>query len=136
VKSKKELIRLIAITTTVLTLALLYFFIDARYTNFFPRCPFFTLTGLYCPGCGSQRAVSALLHGKFLQALNYNAILVASLPFIIYSAYVTTANAFGKHQKVQKIFYSPVFVKIVFCIVVIFAVLRNIPAYPFTVLAP
>ena len=27
------------------------------------QCPFYALTGLYCPGCGSGRAVYALLHG-------------------------------------------------------------------------
>ena len=27
------------------------------------QCPFYRLTGLYCPGCGSGRAIYALLHG-------------------------------------------------------------------------
>ena len=38
-------------------------------------CPFYRLTGLYCPGCGSGRAVRALLHGHLLQALSYNYLL-------------------------------------------------------------
>src|SRR5690606_2629375 len=32
-------------------------------TGILPSCPFYTLTHWYCPGCGSQRALHALLHG-------------------------------------------------------------------------
>lgn len=49
----------------------------------FPRCPFLTLTGLQCPGCGSQRAVHALLHADFAGAFRDNALLVISLPLVV-----------------------------------------------------
>lgn len=124
------------IAATVPVLVLLYFFADARYSGFFPRCPFFTLTGLLCPGCGSQRAVSSLLHGQIMQAINYNVLLVASLPLLFYSLLIGLLNVFRSKQLTQKIFYSPVFVKIVLAVVVLFGVLRNIPVYPFTMLAP
>lgn len=48
----------------------------------FPKCPFLLLTGLKCPGCGSQRVVHALLHGDLAAAWGYNALLVAALPVI------------------------------------------------------
>ena len=76
VETRKEIFRVIIISATVLLLALLYFFIDARHSGFFPACPLFTLTGLYCPGCGSQRAVSSLLHGDVFEAIDYNVMLV------------------------------------------------------------
>ena len=38
-------------------------------------CPFYELTGLYCPGCGSGRAALALLHGHILEAVGHNALL-------------------------------------------------------------
>lgn len=44
-----------------------------------PRCPFKALTGLDCPGCGSQRALHALLHGRFSEAWHYNAALLPAL---------------------------------------------------------
>lgn len=59
-----------------------YFYFDPEDSMLFPRCPFLALTGLECPGCGSQRAVHALLHGDFPGAWRYNALLVASLPFL------------------------------------------------------
>lgn len=123
-------------STTVLLLALLYFFLDAREGDIFPHCPFNTLTGLYCPGCGSQRAISSLLHANFIQAAGFNILLVLSLPFLMYAAVVAGINAFVKHKLKQPIFYSPFFVKTVLVVVVVFFIARNIPSYPFTLLAP
>lgn len=37
-----------------------------------PSCVIKRLTGYDCPGCGSQRAFDALLHGHFAEALSYN----------------------------------------------------------------
>ena len=39
----------------------LYFFINPS-TAFFPKCPIYSTTGIYCPGCGSQRALHDFLH--------------------------------------------------------------------------
>lgn len=152
-KKVKPFLRISVISVLVCGLALLYFFIDARYADFFPKCPFFVFTGLYCPGCGSQRAASALLHGDIIKAIHYNVMLAASLPLILYSACVsirttiylitrdfgekrTMLNLFRPEPIPQKIFYSPVFVKVLLVVIVLFWVLRNIPFYPFTVLAP
>jgi len=38
-------------------------------------CAFYAATGLYCPGCGSGRAVSALLHGRIGEAFFHNMLL-------------------------------------------------------------
>ncbi len=136
VKNKNELFKISIVSAIVCGLALLYFFVDARYSNFFPGCPFFTLTGLYCPGCGSQRAVSALLHGDIIKAASYNVMFAASLAVVFYSASISVFNLFSANPIAQKILYSPRFVKILLVVVVLFWILRNIPAYPFTLLAP
>ncbi len=41
-----------------------------------PPCPLYHITGIPCPGCGSTRATSALLHGDFLRALWFNPLWV------------------------------------------------------------
>ena len=58
----------------------LYSLNPAQYW-FMPKCPFKLLTGLNCPGCGIQRAVHALLHGKFAEAIGFNYFLVYSVPY-------------------------------------------------------
>ena len=39
------------------------------------KCPFYELTGLYCPGCGSGRAVASALRGRFAESFRYNPAL-------------------------------------------------------------
>ena len=121
------------ISTGVLTLILLYFFFDAR-KGFFPPCPLYSLTGLLCPGCGSQRAFSALLHGHFLEALQFNCLLIATLPLLLYSFAYQLSSRLRNRQPVQKIVYSPLFTKLLVIIICTFWLLRNLPAFSF--LAP
>jgi hypothetical protein len=51
------------------------------------RCPFKTITGIPCPGCGGIRAVQYLLNGEILNALYINplscifCLFCAILPF-------------------------------------------------------
>lgn len=59
----------------------------------FPRCPFYSLTGLYCPGCGSQRAMHSLLNFRFGEALRHNALLVLSIPYVALGIYVSIRGA-------------------------------------------
>lgn len=42
-------------------------------------CPFYRITGWYCPGCGLSRGLSQLLKGHFVTALRYNAIPFAAV---------------------------------------------------------
>ncbi len=99
----------------ILFIVWLYFSFDAANYSFFPSCLFYKYTHLYCPGCGSQRCLSALFHGHLLKALSYNILLVMSLPFVFYSAVVYTVNVFRQKQITQKLvllalFYSNLFV--------------------------
>jgi hypothetical protein len=55
-------------------------------------CPFHAATGLRCPGCGSQRALEALLHGRIGQAWSLNAALFSAPPLIAAHAWVLRAR--------------------------------------------
>ncbi len=120
----------------VVAISLLYFFIDARETQLFPKCPFHSLTGLFCPGCGSQRAISALLHFDLISAMRFNVLLVASLPMIGYSVYASIMNTFTTKVVQQRLFHSVTFIWILAVVVMLFWVLRNVHVYPFDLLAP
>jgi len=58
-------------------------------SRLFPKCIFLQLTGLRCPGCGSQRVVHSLLNGDIAAAFRYNAFLVLIIPYVSVLAFAT-----------------------------------------------
>lgn len=67
--------KVILIAIAVAAGSYLYLYDPAAYPAW--QCPIFALTGLQCTGCGGQRAVHALLHGRVHEALALNGWLVA-----------------------------------------------------------
>jgi hypothetical protein len=86
---------------------------DPAVTWWFPSCPFYALTGLLCPLCGSLRAIHALLTGAPLAALAFNPLLVAGLAAWLLMRQRATAFCFSPPG---------------LALVVAFGVLRNIPS--------
>ncbi len=101
-----------------------FFTFNPETSAIFPRCPFLVLTDLKCPGCGSQRAIHALLHGNVAAAFRYNAMMVLSLPIIFLLLY---AEAFRRQKPA---FYSRIhrstYIWIYFAVVIAWSVARNI----------
>ena len=62
-------------------MALLSRFPPDRY-HFYPACPVYHYLHVYCPGCGSTRALAALLHGRLAEAMHYNPLFVVLLPML------------------------------------------------------
>lgn len=111
---------------------LLYFFVEPKNGNL-PKCFFHELTGIYCPGCGIQRSLHALLNGHILAAIDYNFLFILFLPLIVY---FILAFTWGKKHPASSFIYKPVFSYTVVIAVVSFWVLRNLPFTPFSWLAP
>jgi hypothetical protein len=57
--------------------------VDPNHPGHYPTCPFLYVTGYYCPGCGSLRAIHALVHGDLLQAVHRNPLTVLFLPYLL-----------------------------------------------------
>lgn len=74
------------LVTAIIIAAVLLIFIYGRYNpeevGLYPKCPFYALTGLKCPGCGSQRAIHSILNLNIRAAFQYNAFLVCMIPVI------------------------------------------------------
>ena len=94
------------------------------HSKWLPKCMFYQWTGLYCPGCGATRALSALLHGDILASLHNNILLIPGGALLIVLI-----------VKPEVSLKRPVAVAIV-ATVIGFTILRNLPFAPFTCLAP
>ena len=103
--------------------------------GFFPVCPLYSTTGLLCPGCGLTRGFHAFFHGDILGALHYNALLPFYFLLIAYlavSMFLVAARGRGLPLKMPQ----PNWLFGVVIVFLAFGVVRNLPFYPFTLLAP
>jgi len=101
------------------SMALLYFH-RPEGQFFFPRCTFHQTTGLLCPGCGSLRAAHALLHGRLMEALQCNLLLVVGLPSAV-------AGWFWGRRRGRPLNFDTTLVWWLFGISTAFTVARNLP---------
>ena len=110
-------------------------FFDPATSGIFPPCPIRYLTGLYCPGCGSLRAMHALLHGELAQAWAMNPLMIVMLPFVTYGL-VSAALLELRGNGLPEIMLPAKWIRAFCVLVVLYAVARNLPLYPFDLLAP
>lgn len=114
-------------------------FVVARFNpsnvNFFPVCPLYKFTGIHCPGCGLTRAFHALFHGDILTALHYNALLPI-FAFIIGFAFVSFFLIAVRGRGLSWRVFPPASLYGFVVLSAAFFLLRNLPFYPFTLLAP
>jgi len=101
-------------------------------TPLLPPCPFRALTGFYCPGCGSTRMLYLLLHGQPREAFAQNPLAMLLLPVAVIGLIrqLMPGGARMRPRTAQR------WGSVALAVVVLFGVLRNIPARPFTYLAP
>lgn len=125
----------IGLLIVIAGLAVLFFVLDPANHNIFPRCIFNSVTGYYCPGCGSQRAIHSLLHMDIAGVVSYNFLFIPAFLLIIYHYLHPVLNRFFG-WKLPNIFYFKSTPWIIFGFVIAFWILRNLPFYPFSVLAP
>lgn len=119
----------------LIVITLVYVFINPNEVDFLPKCPFYLATGFYCVGCGSQRATHQLLNFNFLGVLQQNLFYVFVLLLLVYHFTVSVLNKFF-NKKIYNYLNHPKTPIIILIIILLFWILRNIPIYPFTLLAP
>lgn len=115
-------------------LALLRFY-DPASSGLFPPCPLHYLTGLYCPGCGSLRALHQLLLGNWHNAWAMNPLTCVLLPFLLYGL-ASELSSRVRGRALPQIFLPGASIYVLCAVIVLFGILRNLPVYPFELLAP
>ena len=117
-------IKYIAIFCAVIMLMLIYGLMDPS-KSIFPKCIFKMLTGLNCPGCGSQRAVHHMLHGNFSQAFFLNPILMPALAYALLGAVLPLLFP-SRWLELKRIFFGVKASYASLVIIILFFVWRNL----------
>ena len=124
---------------TIFVIGIVLFVVIYKLFNpnqyFFPKCPVHLITGLYCPGCGSQRSLHAFLNFHILEAFSTNLLVGLLITATIFDILFY----FLKLEKLRPVNFLKTnrYISIVVLyLVIVFTILRNIPFYPFNILAP
>ena len=99
--------------------------VDPNEPGHYPTCPFFALTGEFCPGCGSLRAMHALTHGDVAGAAGLNVLALASLPLLAVIWLRWTRRTWTGARRARPA--PPALIWAMAAGVLVFAVVRNLP---------
>ncbi|QKZ12487.1 DUF2752 domain-containing protein [Spirosoma sp. KUDC1026] len=118
------LVKRLLILTGVGAALVLYYQVNPAVATFFPPCPFRLLTGLPCPGCGSQRCLHQLLHGHVDEAFALNPLLVLSLPYLLVGFVVEYSSLRTRFPQFRQRLYGRVAAWICFGLVMLYWFIR------------
>ncbi|HEY1676223.1 MAG TPA: DUF2752 domain-containing protein [Candidatus Sulfotelmatobacter sp.] len=133
-ETRKRYLLAAAFLSGLTGLALLGLYDPAR-PGIFPPCPLRYFTGLYCPGCGSLRAIHQLLLGNVREAWALNPLTVMFLPFVSYGL-VSEGLIHLRGRGLPQVFLPAIWIRALCAVVVLFGIVRNLPFHPFNLLAP
>lgn len=103
----------------------------------YPPCVFNEITGLHCAGCGSTRAAYALTHLDVGTAFRKNALLVITLPLLLAGIVIEGAAwLLGDRYRGPRVRLNYFWACSLPVVVFGYWILRNIPLWPFELLAP
>lgn len=108
-------------------MAILLRFPPTQYT-FYPQCPFYYWLHLKCPGCGTTRALAALLHGHVADALRQNALTTMMAGFAVAYAVI----CYRRYLRGEEFLWPQLprlGVYAALAIAILFTIVRNLPLH-------
>jgi hypothetical protein len=127
--------RLLAAMLAAFAVAIVLRIFDPASSLIFPPCPVRYLTGWYCPGCGSLRAIHQLLRGNLRAAWAMNPLTVVLLPFLTYGL-ASFALFEIRGEGLPQPFLRADWIRALCAAILLFGIARNLPLHPFDLLAP
>jgi len=93
--------------------------------SFLPKCIIHSTTGLYCAGCGLQRALHSFFIGDFVLAFKMNPLVVLALVFLCID-FLLLLLRMERYRPLPVIINSHVALLSIAVILLMFMVLRNV----------
>lgn len=88
------------------------------------ECTFKLITGYDCPGCGSQRALHAFLHGDIHKAWSFNPMIFFAIPIAVYYLILETGRRHWPRLHATSV--HPLIIIVLFIAVIAYWIGRNI----------
>lgn len=125
----------ISVPSVVAVLLFLVATHDPEHSSLFPPCVFYEISGWFCPGCGSTRMLHQMLNGNIGSAFGLNPATFMLLPAVSYDlARRWTRLCFRVALPGTTI--PSWAIRGFLWTYLAFWFLRNVPYYPFEMLAP
>jgi hypothetical protein len=131
--------RALVVALAVLVMAIFATLLYHRWPaglSWYPGCLFHKVTGLHCPGCGMTRAAYATLHGDLGRAFRMNPVGMVLLPVGMMALALESVGWIRNRPSRFHLNVGPKGAWALAWLVIAFWILRNIPVWPFTLLAP
>lgn len=103
-----------------------YYNHNPQSNSFFLKCPFKLVTGYDCPGCDSQRALHALLHGDISQAFSFNPLFILAIPYVFVGILFEWFGLKFKYLKIRKLLFGTTAIYFLTAVIIFLFVFRNI----------
>ncbi len=119
--------------------ALTVYHFDPAASSVYPPCFFRWMTGWHCPGCGMARALHAAARGDLRAAASLNPLGIVLAPIAAGALLISMLARGTRLSNRLDEFSRGLPAKAIWFIAALiagFGVLRNLPYYPFTLLAP
>jgi|TARA_Y100000294_G_scaffold176508_1_gene199059 hypothetical protein len=131
VEQKEKRKYLFFISISVLTLGLILFYFPIEQYHYFPPCPWNSITGTFCPGCGTVRGIQSTLNGNLLGLLQNNPLAMLSLPILTLSFFSLFSQGILGFKPFSVVL-SKNEILIIFVVILVYWIIRNF----WTIFAP
>ena len=120
---RRRLIRVLLLSAGAAAAAAVYALLVKA--GFGLSCPFYTLTGLQCPGCGNSRAAMALLRLDLAASFSYNPLFLPQVGYIAW-VYIFSCLGYLKGKRFAYLPPAPVADIVFLAACILWGIVRNI----------
>lgn len=115
---------LAAIAAAAIFMVLRHYALHDPLEGHAPRCMFKLITGYDCPGCGSQRALHAVLNGRFAEAWTANPFVFFAAPLGLF--YISLEAVRKRFPQLHVAATNPFLITFFLLATIIFTIIRNL----------